>query len=308
MWKGRSIGNFDCKYLTRTGVEQSSNVEEFGHMASVTIDARNLSGDGSNGLKRHILIHQQSETGFLLLQVEVSVCIQVLDLMLKGSASAVVQDLQVEMIAVRQIKVARVRVNPAWEEHNKMHGKVPQIGCNLVMQCFSAPPIFDVRNSVRSQQYGVLYSIPNIGRFSSHRQPYGFHNPFDGLQTSLLLGAIRSESHIWETRLGLYDRILISGIESETDAVMFTGQSYNVRMELPSTVQNEYNSVHAPPDEEATHDLSKMLTVHDARYRKVYFSKIDVSADFTDPQLYDQCLTLMDMEPNKLPMKIPLRL
>lgn len=50
---------------------------------------------------------------------------------------------------------------------------------------------------------------------------------------------------------------------------------------------------------ETIDNLSKMSRGNDACYWNAYLSKLDVSEDLTHPELYNQCLSLMDLELNR---------
>lgn len=187
----------------------------------------------------------------------------------------------------------------------------PAEGFN-VMQQFCAPRYFDIRHSFESKLFGPPYDIPSVGRFSNHLKPYVFHNtvhdPFLPRLSVLDAdnGAIKGEAQVYEGHYLDYNRTLISGPGCVTNLDKYKGQSSDVRVELSSTDKNEDHLENEPADEdletvivttEASHELSKRSRIHDAHYWNAYLSKIDVSADLTDPELYDLYLTLTDIEP-----------
>lgn len=64
-----------------------------------------------------------------------------------------------------------------------------------------------------------------------------------------------------------------------------------------STKSSEKNDIEAPLiSQEDTGDVAKMSRKDDVRLFHVYLSKLDISADLTEPELFDKCTGLIDMD------------
>ncbi|KAA8528230.1 hypothetical protein F0562_035519 [Nyssa sinensis] len=216
----------------------------------------------------------------------------------------------------------------------------PPVGFHPVMQQFPVPPMFGVRPSMELNHAGVPYHIADSDRFSGHGRPLGWRNPVDDSCPPALHGwdannAIsRDESHIYGRPDWDRNRTLTNGRGWETSGDMWKEQN-GMSTEMPSAPQKQDNSDHEPADKvwtgrlgqqdqneqnlpclqaerldisleapktvpEENPNISKTPRKDGDRLWHVYLSKLDLSADLTQPELYNQCTSFMDMDRNTI--------
>ncbi|KAK2999080.1 hypothetical protein RJ639_022811 [Escallonia herrerae] len=216
------------------------------------------------------------------------------------------------------------------------HGP-PPVGFHPMMSQFPAPPMFRP-----SMELNMPYHIPDTERFSGHGRQHGWRNPVDdppplhGWDANN--GVFSDESHVYGRLDWDHNRNQMSNRGWETSGHVWKGQNSGVSTDMQSVSQKE-DSANLPADEvlsghsgqqneqnlpdlqadsfnfsqssdalqkitpeapkaspDESPDVSKMSIKDDSHLFDIYLSKLDISVDLAQPELYGQCTSLMDME------------
>uniref|UniRef100_A0A5B6ZD19 Uncharacterized protein n=1 Tax=Davidia involucrata TaxID=16924 RepID=A0A5B6ZD19_DAVIN len=125
----------------------------------------------------------------------------------------------------------------------------------------------------KGQNGGVSTELPS----APQKQDYSAHGPTDKVWT----GQLGQQNQNEENQPGLQAESL--DINQSSDALAMNS------LEAPKTVPEE------------TPNISKTSRKDDDHLWHVYLSKLDISADLTQPELYNQCTSLMDINQNLNP-------
>ncbi|OMP02228.1 hypothetical protein COLO4_11264 [Corchorus olitorius] len=230
-------------------------------------------------------------------------------------------------------------------QHGPPHG-----GFQAMMPQFPSPSLFGVRPSIEINHAGIPYHIADAERFSNHLRPIGWQNMMDGSGPAHLHGwdgnsvVFRDEAHMYGGPEWDQSRHPMNGRGWDTSSDVWKGQNGDV--ELPATSQKEDHPVQAPLDDiddgqehkrsqhENSHSVGQVKSLetrsnvmspakessrslpkitHEkapdstknssddggAHYCQVYLSKLDISTELAGSELYDQCMSLMNVEQSK---------
>lgn len=222
------------------------------------------------------------------------------------------------------------------------HG--PHGGFQGMMPQFPAP-LFGVRPSMEINHAGMPYHITDADRFSSHLRPLGWQNMMDGSGPSHMHawdgsnGAFRDEHPMYGASEWDQNRHSLNGRGWESNADMWKGQNGDAKRDVSSPSHKDDHQVQASVDEESgqagqmfshedNHDhgvLAKLAEVRStvtsprenpkpkiihektldparspsndvSRLSRHYLSKLDISAELAHRELYEQCLSLLDID------------
>ncbi|KAG2709609.1 hypothetical protein I3760_05G247400 [Carya illinoinensis] len=226
-------------------------------------------------------------------------------------------------------------------QHGPPHG-----GFQAMIPQFPSQPLFGVRPAVEINHSGIHYHIPEADRFSGHLRPVGWQNMMDGSGPPHL--------HGWDGNNGsgpprLYGgpewdqkRHSMNGRGWESNADLWKGQDADMKRDLASpshkddypvqaTIDDalavkaaqrshhednyqevqvkttEISSTGTSPAQETSETLPKPAHEKAADHPKLssddvshfnifYLSKLDISAELARPELYSQCINLLDIE------------
>ncbi|EEF48953.1 hypothetical protein RCOM_1579370 [Ricinus communis] len=133
------------------------------------------------------------------------------------------------------------------------HG--PPHGYQAMMPQFPSPRLFGVRPSMEINHPGIPYHISEADRFSAHLRPLGWQNMMDGSGPSHMHGwdgnngVFRDEAHIYGGSEWDQNRHPINGRGWESNADIWKGQNGDVNLDLPSTSLKEDFPAQAPVDD-----------------------------------------------------------
>ncbi|KAF8380052.1 hypothetical protein HHK36_027522 [Tetracentron sinense] len=224
MEKSPSSTSIDRRYLNRTSVRRSLDVEETGQRNSSSKDARDYSANEER-VSRDFLLDKPPVDEFSQADgdtVSVSSSINRTSHFSSNPASllppppplravvdstSVMGSLEEDSRGNKSSNRHRRSGDPnlgrgqgnAWKGVPNWHSPVtngfipfqhgpPPGTFHAVMQQFPAPPLFGVRHSMELNHTGVPYHISDTDRFSSHGQPFGWRNPVDDSCPSHLHG------------------------------------------------------------------------------------------------------------------------
>ncbi|XVF50995.1 hypothetical protein PTKIN_Ptkin04bG0148100 [Pterospermum kingtungense] len=126
-------------------------------------------------------------------------------------------------------------------------------GFRSMMPQFPSPSLFGIGPSVEISHSGIPYHIPDAERFSNHFRPLGLQNMMDGSGPAHLHGwdgnngVFRDEAHIFWGPEWDPNRHPMNGQGWDTSSDVWKGQNGDV--DLPSTSQKEGRPVQAPLDD-----------------------------------------------------------
>lgn len=223
-------------------------------------------------------------------------------------------------------------------QHGPPHG-----GFQAMIPPFPSQPMFVGRPDINHS--GIHYHMPEADRFSGHLRPVGWQNMLDGSGPPHLHGWDGSNGsgppHMYGGAEWDPKRHSMNGRGWDSNADIWKGPDNEMKRDLPSpSLKDDYpvqvpvddalagnagqrsqheenNEVQAKtteisstatsPAKEATDSLPKpahekapdpsKLSRDDASYfSRIYLSKLDISAELARPELYDQCISLLDIE------------
>ncbi|OVA01966.1 hypothetical protein BVC80_1819g1 [Macleaya cordata] len=206
------------------------------------------------------------------------------------------------------------------------HG--PPGGFHTMMQQFPAPTLFGGRSSMELNHNGIPYHMPDVDRFSAHMHGWDGSNGIFGDESHIYGRPDWDQNrHVMNGRGWEVNSDTWKGQNSpsvpEKDDYLSSASADNVWAGQPvQRSRNERNrpgfraesievkrSNDTPPTKdpteavvkcvrEKTPEPSKMSNDNDAQFCHVYLSKLDISVDLTDPELYKQCMSLFDVDGN----------
>ncbi|XP_073033087.1 uncharacterized protein [Primulina eburnea] len=211
----------------------------------------------------------------------------------------------------------------------------PPVGFHSVMQPFPAPAMFGIRPPVDSN-HPAPYHVSDNDRFSIPVRPMGWHNPVDDSCNPLHSwdashAVYRDEAHRygrpgWDHSRSLpgghgWDRtgdlcLEMQSYEQENDFSLNVDEALACQSIQPtqneqifpdeqaaindvnqSNYESEINSADAPINNlKDTSSLAKISEKDDVPFCLVYLSKLDISADLTEPELFNQCRGFIYMD------------
>lgn len=369
-----SSTSIDRRYMNRTGVRRSLDVEETGRRSSASVDPRDFStsedrvyrdfppekslfDDSSQADSPYYNRSSQSNASSLIPPPPVFRA----GVDSPSFAGSLEEDGRLNS-AVRYKRgsdpgLGRGHGNawrgvPSWSssvpngfipfQHGPPHG-----GFQAMIPQFPPQPLFGVRPGVEINHSGIHYHIPEADRFSGHLRPVGWQNIIDGSGPSHLHGWDGSNGsgpppHIYGGPEWDQKRHPMNGRGWESNAEMWKGQEGDMKRELPSPSQKDDYPVQAPVDDglavkagqrshhednhyevqanaieisstgtspaketsdslakpsfEKAADHSKFPTHDVSHFTRFYLSKLDISAELARPELYKECISLLDME------------
>ncbi|KAL5746535.1 hypothetical protein ACOSP7_027681 [Xanthoceras sorbifolium] len=149
-------------------------------------------------------------------------------------------------------------------QHGPPHG-----GFQAMMPQFPSPSLFAVRPSMEINHSGIPYHIPDADRFSSHLRPLSWQNMMDGSGPSHLHGwdgnngAFRDEPHMYGGSDWDQNRHMMNGRGWETSSDMWKGENGDANMDLPSMSQKEDLPVQAPSDDGLAGKVGQQATSYE---------------------------------------------
>ena len=129
----------------------------------------------------------------------------------------------------------------------------PHGGFQSMMPQFPSPSLFGVRPSMEINHSGIPYHIPDAERFSNHLHPMGWQNMMDGSGPAHLHGwdgnnvVFRDEARLFGGPEWDQHRHPVNGQGWDTSSDVWKGQNSDV--DLPSASQKEDHPVQAPLDD-----------------------------------------------------------
>ncbi|XP_031274847.1 uncharacterized protein LOC116133279 [Pistacia vera] len=163
-------------------------------------------------------------------------------------------------------------------QHGPPHGGFP-----AMMPQFPAPSLFTVRPSMDINHSGIPYHMPDADRFSGHLRPLGWQNMMDGSGPPHMHGwdgnngVFRDEPHIYGGSDWDQNRHPMNGRGWETGADMWKGENGDVNMDLPSTSQKEEQPVQAPSDD-ALVEQAGQQTLYENNHHGVQEKTVDTKS------------------------------
>ncbi|XVF50996.1 hypothetical protein PTKIN_Ptkin04bG0148200 [Pterospermum kingtungense] len=127
-------------------------------------------------------------------------------------------------------------------------------GFQSMMPQFPSPSLFGIRPSVELNHSGIPYHIPDAERFSNHFRPLGLQNMMDGSGPAHLHGwdgnngVFRDEAHVFRGREWDTNRHPVNGQGWDNSSNVWKSQNGDV--DLPSTSQKEDRPAQAPLDDD----------------------------------------------------------
>ncbi|XWS61315.1 hypothetical protein CRYUN_Cryun07bG0115700 [Craigia yunnanensis] len=129
----------------------------------------------------------------------------------------------------------------------------PHGGFQAMMPQFPSLSLFGVRPSMEINHSGIPYHIPDAERFSNHLRPMGWQNMMDGSGPAHLHGwdgnnvVFRDEAHMFRGSEWDQNRHPVNGRGWDTSSDVWKGKNGDV--DMPSTSQKEDLPVQTPPDD-----------------------------------------------------------
>ncbi|KAL3652779.1 hypothetical protein CASFOL_002460 [Castilleja foliolosa] len=204
-----------------------------------------------------------------------------------------------------------------------------------VMQPFPASPMFGVRPSMELNHHPSPYHMSDPDRYPGPGRPMGWRNQVDDSQlhgwdpSSAVIG---DESHIYGRSDWDYSRNMLGNRGWERSADLWKGPNRTTSVEMTPENENNNNSMLSgdeiqPPQNEQTRvdqqadsgdvvqpmnnfekneiwdlvgsedsGIAKVSRKDDVPICNVYLSKLDISAELAETELFDKCACLIDAD------------
>lgn len=366
-----SSTSIDRRYLNRTGVRRSLDIEETGRRNSVSIDARDFStaedrlyrdfpqekpllDESSQADSAYYNRTSQSNASLIpppSFRAGVDSPTLAGSLEEDGRLNSTARYKRGSDAGLGRGHGNAWRGVPNWNssvpngfipfQHGPPHGSF-----QAMIPQFPSQPMFGVRPAMEMNHSGIHYHIPEADRFSSHLRPVGWQSMMDGSGPPHLHGWDGSNGsgppHMYGGPEWEQKRHSMNGRGWESNADLWKGQDGDMKRDLPSpshkddypeqapaddalamkagqrshTEDNhhevqaktaEISSTGTSPAKEASDSLPKpaheeaadhtALSSDDVSYfSRFYLSKLDISAELAHPELYNQCISLLDIE------------
>ncbi|XWS37972.1 hypothetical protein CRYUN_Cryun19dG0090600 [Craigia yunnanensis] len=375
MDRSPSSTSLDRRYMNRSGVRRSLDIEETGWRSSASVGGRELYA-AEDRLSRDLppekpLLDESSQADSAFYnragQGNSSLITQPPGFRAGIGSPSFMSSLEEDnRISIRgrykrsgDLNVGRGQAN-AWRGAPNWPSPVPNGfipfqpgpphgGFQTMMPQFPSPSLFGVRPSMEINHSGIPYHIPDTERFSNHLRPMAWQNMMDGSGPAHLHGwdgnnvVFRDDTHMFGGPEWDQNRHPVTGRGWDTTSDVWKEQNGDV--DLPSTSQKEDHSVQAPLDDvydgqehhrsqyensnssvqvkslEIKSDVmspvkessgvspeipckapdSSKISSDDgaAHYCQFYLSKLDISTELTGSELFDQCMSLLNLERSK---------
>jgi len=365
-----SSTSIDRRYMNRTGVRRSLDIEETGRRNSVSIDARDFSTE--DRLYRDFpqekpLLDEssQADSGYYNRTSQSNASSLIPPPAFRAGvdsptlAGSLEEDGRLNSTARYKrgsdAGLGRGHGNawrgvPNWNssvpngfipfQHGPPHGSF-----QAMIPQFPSQPLFGVRPAMEMSHAGIHYHIPEADRFSSHLRPGGWQNIMDGSGPPHLHGWDGSNGagpHMYGGPEWEQKRHSMNGRGWESNADLWKGQEGDMKRDLPSPSHKDDYPEQAPADDalamkagqrshnednhhevqaktaeisstgtspaketsnsfpkparEEAADHTKLSSDDDSYFSRFYLSKLDISAELAHPELYNQCISLLDIE------------
>lgn len=168
-------------------------------------------------------------------------------------------------------------------QHGPPHG-----GFQGMMPQFPGP-LFGVRPSMEINHTGIPYHISDADRFSSHLRPLGWQNMMDGSGPSHLHGwegnngTFRDEHPMYGAAEWDQNRHPMNGRGWESSADMWKGQNGDAKRDLPSPSHKDDYPVQASGDDALSGQGGQMFNHEDDHDHGVHSKLVEVMSTVTSP-------------------------
>ncbi|EOY23517.1 Uncharacterized protein TCM_015385 isoform 1 [Theobroma cacao] len=162
----------------------------------------------------------------------------------------------------------------------------PHGGYQAMMPQFPSPSLFGVRPAMEINHSGIPFHIPDAERFSNHLRPMGWQNMMDGSGPPHMHGwdgnnvVFRDEAHMYGGPEWDQNRHPMNGRGWDTSSDVWKGQ--NGDADLPSTSQKEDHPVQAPPDD-VYDGQERQRSQHESSHSGVQVKSLEIRSDVVSP-------------------------
>ncbi|XP_008380885.1 uncharacterized protein [Malus domestica] len=371
MERSPSSSSIDRRYMNRTGVRQSLDIEETGRRSSASVDNRDFSNT-EDRLGRDLPSEKpladdsspaDSSANNRSNQSNLSSLYPPHPNFRVGVDSPFIGSMEEEGRGNSSSRYRRSndpnlvrghgnawRGVPSWNSpvpNGFMHFQhgAPHGGFQGMLPQFPAPTIFGVRPSMDINHSGMPYHMPDAERFSNHLRPLGWQNMMDGSGPSHLHlwdgsnGAFRDETHMYGGAEWDQSRHPMNARGWESGGETWKVHNNDVKRDLPSPAQKDDYLVQAAMDDAVAWKTGQMSLHEDnldpgvsktverrstvtsplkepmpksshekspgrSKFQSddvlslshYYLSKLDISSELAHPEVYSQCMSILDSE------------